>query len=373
MTIRPYKKSSGISVKVKKIKLRLISSSDNAKWNELMEKYHYLANGNMVGPQLRYVAEVNYKVIALIGFSNASYHIKCRDNWIGWNDTQLEQRRDFIVQNSRFLILPDVNTKNVASKVLSLAAKQISADWFDRFGKAVLLLETFTELDGRRRGTGYLAAGWNRVGETKGYKKNKDNFYSETCVGKTVWCKELIPNAKEILSAHELPSMYSSYEKKPSAGFVRKKLGEGRLKTLMESLREFDSVPRKTGQRYLTSSCLSAIVCGIFAGCEGVRETADFIATFSQSQLKSMRMWRSPRDKRCKPPSYVTLWRAVASTDPMEFERVVLSWFNQNMQGCKNLIHIDGKAITSTLNELQKGEHIVSAVSFGATPFCSKQ
>ena len=106
MGICPYKKKEGRIMLLAKVRVRLIDKQENAQWNSLMERYHYLANGTMVGPQLRYVAEIGNKAVALIGFSNASLHLRCRDDWIGWNDIQRDRRLGFVAQNSRFLSCP---------------------------------------------------------------------------------------------------------------------------------------------------------------------------------------------------------------------------------------------------------------------------
>lgn len=73
----------------------------------------------MGGSQLRDVAEIGNKAEGLIGFSNASYHLSARDNWIGWNDIQRDRCLGGVVQNSRFKFLPDAHRKNMASKILS--------------------------------------------------------------------------------------------------------------------------------------------------------------------------------------------------------------------------------------------------------------
>ena len=370
MSIKPYTKRR-TAIRLNHVRIRLIDQSENEEWNALLEKHHYLANGNMVGPQLRYVAEIGCKTVGLIGFSNASLHLSARDKWIGWNDVQRDRRLGFVVQNSRFLILPAAHRKNMASKILSLCAKRIGDDWERLFHHPVLILETFTGLDKKRRGTGYLAAGWERVGETKGYTRDRRKFYTKSGIGKGVWCKELCPKARNILSNNELPEKYAGFEKKVTSDFARRKLGAGTLDSLREVLQAFDELPRKSGQRYLTSSCLAVLFCGIFAGCKGVRECCDFVSSFSQPQLRSLRMWRDPATKRYKVPSYVTVWRAIARTDPMEFERRILSWFNKEMGGGVRLVHIDGKSLRATMDEKQNGLHVVSAASFDDF-FCGK-
>jgi len=63
-----------------------------------------------------------------------------------------------------------VQIKNLASKVLALAAVQVSEDYPARYGERVVLLESFVEIP-RHRGTCYRAANWQYLGETTGRGK----------------------------------------------------------------------------------------------------------------------------------------------------------------------------------------------------------
>src|SRR5213080_4311885 len=89
-----------------------------------------------------------------------------RDRWIGWTDEQRSRNLQLVVNNSRFLILPWVQVRNLASTVLSLCARQLPADWERLYGYRPLLLETL--VDAHFRGTSYRAANWIYLGETRG-------------------------------------------------------------------------------------------------------------------------------------------------------------------------------------------------------------
>jgi len=60
-------------------------------------------------------------------FSSKRGHgkVKDRDRHIGWNVEQSMQRRHFVVQNSRFLILSNQKRRNLASRVMSVCARQV--------------------------------------------------------------------------------------------------------------------------------------------------------------------------------------------------------------------------------------------------------
>lgn len=103
------------------------------------------------------------------------FRIQCRDQFLGWCREAKTHNIRFLVNNSRFLILPWIRIKNLASHLLALSAKELSRDWLSFYGHRLYVLETFVETD-RFRGTCYQAANWIRVGKTKGYAK-KGRFY----------------------------------------------------------------------------------------------------------------------------------------------------------------------------------------------------
>jgi hypothetical protein len=90
-----------------------------------------------------------------------------RDHWIGWNSAQRARNLQYIVNNSRFLILPSVQVKGLASTILARSARQLPKDWLKHYGYSPLLLETL--VDGSRfKGTCYRAANWIYLGQTAG-------------------------------------------------------------------------------------------------------------------------------------------------------------------------------------------------------------
>lgn len=114
------------------LKVRLIEPEELTPWNVLVAEHHYLSC-ELVGPTLRYVAELDERWVGLISFGQAAYHLKHRDDWIGWTDVQRGRRLGLLAQNNRFVMLSDRGEyPNLASRILSMACKRLSADWEDR-------------------------------------------------------------------------------------------------------------------------------------------------------------------------------------------------------------------------------------------------
>ncbi len=105
--------------------------------------------------------------VALLGFNSAAWRLACRDWYIGWSDEKRKENLHLIINNARFLILPWVFSKNLASKVLSMVCKRIATDWQQRYNYRPVALETFIEQK-RFSGSSYKAANWINVGTTKG-------------------------------------------------------------------------------------------------------------------------------------------------------------------------------------------------------------
>ncbi len=139
-------------------------------WNEYIHRYHYLGHKALPGAQLRYFVRIEQQIIAALGFGAAAWQTAPRDNFIGWSHAQRQKNLGLIVNNARFLILPWVQSKNLASKILAMVARQLPADWEERYCIRPVLLETFVDTE-RFAGTCYKAANWVYVGKTKGRGK----------------------------------------------------------------------------------------------------------------------------------------------------------------------------------------------------------
>jgi len=82
---------------------------DSALWTELVERYHYLGYRVPVGAQLRYLvrsARTGEAVLACLQWSSPAWKMAVRDRWIGWSAAERARNLPYIVNNSRFLILP---------------------------------------------------------------------------------------------------------------------------------------------------------------------------------------------------------------------------------------------------------------------------
>jgi hypothetical protein len=154
-------------------------------WNEYIDWYHYLGYTPLPGAQLRHFARSEGRILALFGFGAAAWKTAPRDMFIRWSTEQRERNLHLIVNNARFLILPWVQSRHLASRLLGMAARQIADDWQKLYRYRPVLLETFVETP-RFKGTSYKAANWIHVGKTKGRGK-LDRYNKAQLPCKDIW------------------------------------------------------------------------------------------------------------------------------------------------------------------------------------------
>lgn len=183
--------------KLPELHIEIANTTDQSLWNEYIDRYHYLGFSKLPGAQMKYFAYSGENLLALVGFGASAWRIAPRDYYIGWSDVKRRENLQLVVNNARFLILPWVDSKNLASKILSMITHRIAEDWLQRYKYTPVLLETFVEKQ-RYSGTCYKAANWKLVGTTKGRGK-KDRFQDANLPKKDIFLFPLQKDFRTIL------------------------------------------------------------------------------------------------------------------------------------------------------------------------------
>jgi len=173
------------------------SGDEKSLWNEYIDRYHYLGYTPLPGAQMKYWVYSGADLLALLGFGASAWRVAPRDWYIGWSDEKRQENLNLVVNNARFLILPWVYSKNLASMVLSMVTKRIAEDWQRRYNYKPVLLETFVEKN-RFSGASYKAANWKFVGTTKGRGK-KDRFKEARLPPKNIFLYPLRKDFQKML------------------------------------------------------------------------------------------------------------------------------------------------------------------------------
>jgi hypothetical protein len=140
-----------------------------------MEEHHYLGYEQPVGEHLKYLVWAQDRPIACVAWSSAPRHIGARDRYLGWSQQARRRNIRLLAYNTRFLILPWVHVKHLASHILGRMAARISQDWRQMYGHPIYFLETFVDPE-RFRGTCYRAANWVVLGRTTGRGKQSNSY-----------------------------------------------------------------------------------------------------------------------------------------------------------------------------------------------------
>lgn len=336
--------------------VRLLSSpEDMARCDQAIIKHHYLHNVSLVGEHLRYAFLYKGRWLAVATWSAAAFHIKDRDQFIGWSGEQCRRRRALLANNSRLLVMPDCHYPNLISRFMKLMLERLSPDWQKRWGHPLALVESF--VDPRYyTGTAYKVSGWRHLGKTAGWKRDADDFYEKNDAPKQIWVRELVKKACVKLRAAQLPPDWAQVE---AAARVRCTAKAPEIRSLMESL--LQEVPEFRRAQALAYPLPGLVALMVMAAAQGVvrgpQDLADYADTLSQGQLRALRFRADPHTREIRCPKKTTFTRVLHQVDDDLLEPVLLRWQNQILGPRPDRIVIfDGKKVRHA------GVEIVNAV-----------
>jgi len=167
------------------------------RWRAYIRAFHVLGDAYAAGSRIYYTVMSEGRDIGCIQFSASAWALADRDEWIGWTMSDRKARLHLVINNSRTLILPWIQAKNLGSRILSLAAKQVVRDWVTEFCYEPVLLETFVDTE-FFRGTIYKAANWTYLGNTKGRGRN-DRYTEKLLSEKAIYVYPLRKDFRSVL------------------------------------------------------------------------------------------------------------------------------------------------------------------------------
>ena len=196
------------------LQIRIAEPSELSRCHQLLDQHHYLGSPKPVGERLYYVVtDAQGQWRAVLIFAAAAKHLRARDQWIGWTDAQREKRLALVVNNIRFLLVPDQTFPNLGTKSLRLALARLSGDWQAKYGHPVLVVETFVDPE-QFCGTVYSANGWEELGQTDGSGRHQRDYYVRHDKPKRLFVRELCRRARRSLQAEHLKPALAGVEAK---------------------------------------------------------------------------------------------------------------------------------------------------------------
>jgi hypothetical protein len=191
------------------LRLILVGKSESTLWRQLVERHHYLGCRVPYGAHLRYFAKSgDDRILACLLWTSPAWKIAARDQWIGWSALQRARNLQYVVNNGRFLILPWVQVKGLASAILAHSARQMPQDWRQHYGYTPPLLETLVDAQ-RFKGTSCRAANWISLGNTVGGTRTDRLQRTSPIAAKRIFVFPLHRHAQRLLCAADPPTALS--------------------------------------------------------------------------------------------------------------------------------------------------------------------
>jgi hypothetical protein len=304
------------------------------------------------------VAEFEGQWLVLLGWSAPAWHLRAREQWLGWSNEQRAARLHFLAQNSRCLVLADRHQfPNLFSRAWRLCCARLSADWLAAHGHPIVAVESFVDAQ-ITRGTAYKASGWTCLGPTAGFGRHAQDFYEPHERPKQLWVRALDAQGAAALKQPTLPPPLAPY---PQAPRPRCRLPSPQRASLLDRLPALRDPRHRRGRWHPWPAVLGIITLAKLAGMPGAqREIADFAQRLTKPQRRQLGCRRDPKTGQYTVPGASTFFRALAAVDSLSLERVVVEWQN-DVLGPENpaaLVVLDGKTVANA-----QGQNLVCAVS----------
>lgn len=287
--------------------------------------------------------------VALLTWTMSSRALAGRDQFIGWDMRTRGLRLGYVVQNNRFLLLPQKRPMNLASRVLKLSVDHLPGAWQERYGRRPLLAETFVDPESYR-GTCYRASGWINLGKTAGFSRVSRDYYESNEHPKDLWVKPLSNDALERLRdpSRALPAEGRG-RRLPGVLPVKVALAS----SLSDAMRAVPDPRARRGRQFPLNAILCATVLALACGARSVSDIFRFCQDLSSSQRQHLGFRQNPLARKVvPPPGQSCLRKVLARVDPDELARALNTWLQSHYGELPPLLSIDGKVIGNNLATL---------------------
>lgn len=345
---------------LRRVRVRLLLDHERPEFDRLLIEKHYLHAAVLTGESLRYVAELDGQWLALLAFSAASLHLKAREKWLGWSPRQRARRLALVVNNSRFLVLPERQRfPNLASRVLGLCLRRLSADWLARWQHPVLAVESFVD-ESLYRGTCYRACGFEAAGCTRGFARASRDFYLEHGVPKQLYLRELRPGARRLLRQARWPGALAVHEAGKAGPCP---LRASQLGSLLDRFAALPDTRRGHGLWHRQRFVLACAAVSTLMGACGYRAFENTCKKLTQRQLRALGAQPDEEDGRYYPPSDTTFQRVLKKLESACFASIIGAWLGEQEISALLQLAVDGKVLRGSGRKDGKPLQLLSAVT----------
>jgi hypothetical protein len=354
----PFSFSDGQALEV----VEAVSDADVRRFNDCLAAEHYLGPRPPTGNTLRQVVTCGGEWVALLMWNAAARRLKPREQWIGWDAAKRASRLKLVAQNSRFLVLSSQRQPNLASAAMGAACQALPAQWRMRYGYAPVLAESFTDPE-RFKGTCYRASGWFDAGASAGYGRDYKDYYLDLDHPKVLWLKALVPDAREVLCAAQLPealrAAMTRVQERPLP------LSASLAESLLDALA---SVPdkRRCNRSFPIGPMLTIVVLAMMCGEHDISGIHRYAQQLKQEQRRRLCLPRNRNSPALrKVPSYNAFYKLFKRIDLTGLATTLNQWYQAHLDELPPALAMDGKFIgdiCGTLNLVSQhdGRPVVS-------------
>lgn len=363
-------------VQLGKLEVRVAHSA--SEWRQAkaaLGREHGLGAGREAGDRLCQLLWENGKLVAVLVWCAAAWHLQARDQTVGWDAVTRAKRLKLVVQLRRFLVLEATRRPNLASQCLGAGLRELAGQWEGQHGYRPLLAESFSDPESHA-GTVYKATNWVQAGLTKGYSQDHTDYYLPNDRPKKLWLKELVPNACGLMCARELPPACQAAQ--GDGGGARSPLKVAQLESLRDAFREVPDPRAATSRRHPLPAMLGLIALGLLMGARDVLDIWRKVACLSQSQREALGLRvRDKHSGRLTMPGYDALNDLLGAIDPAAYARAITAFLQAHAGRLPRSLALDGKSVGNgrcgmivTLCRHEDGRPVAMTVARGKKEDC---
>jgi hypothetical protein len=317
-----------------------------AEWRQAkaaLGREHGLGAGREAGDRLCQLVKEEGKLVAVLVWCAAAWHLKARDETVGWDAVRRSRRLKLVVQLRRFLVLEATRRPNLASQCLGAGLRELGEQWEGLHGYRPLLAESFSDPEGHA-GTVYKATNWVQAGLSKGYSQDHTDYYLRHGRPKKIWLKELAPEAYALMCAEPLAPTYRAAE--GEGGGARSPLKIGQLRSLREAFLQVPDPRSATSRRHPLAAMLGLVALGLLMGARDVMDIWRKVACLSQRQRETLGLRvRDKHSGRLTMPGYDALNDLMGALDPVAYARALTAFLQAHADLLPRSLALDGKSV----------------------------
>ena len=290
------------------VTVRLARPDERGRWDEQVDLHHYLGFKRFAGRGLRYVVEWNEQWLALAGWQSGAFKSRHRDRWVGWSEELRYRRLHLIANNTRFVILSPPGGLP-ASRLLGAGPDDAAAQ---RGLGGPVRPSPAGRRELRRPGPvrRHLLPG-RELAVPRPHPRVRAPQRPIHATARAAQAALRPPPAarRPRAAARPRPAARRLGAEGPTAH------APARLRSLYDELAAVPDFRRAQGRKHTVASVLAVYILARLANCRGPVAAAEYARQLSQSELKAVGAWKSPRTGRYVPVSKSTLHRVIGSVD----------------------------------------------------------